>query len=66
MNVTQSKVDERVSFILRGIDVDVQLYGSVSYLWERSITFDHVKVRNITLDISMTPAWQVLGIYFNI
>jgi hypothetical protein len=59
MNITQSRTDPSgiVRFFIQGIDVDVKLTGSVSYLWKRSVTFEHMKVRNLTINFAMTPDW---------
>lgn len=43
--------------------MDVKLIGSVSYLWKRSVTFDHMKIRNLTINWAMTPDWFLKGVY---
>ena len=67
-NITQSitDADKTVRFFLHGIDVDVKLNGSVSYLWQRSITFEHLKIRNITVNMAITPGWKFKGVYSSI
>ena len=59
MNITQSRSDPSgiVRFFIQGIDFDVNLTGSVSYLWKRSVTFEHMKIRNLTINFEMTPDW---------
>ena len=59
MNITQSRTDPNgiVRFFIQGIDFDVNLTGSVSYLWKRSVTFEHMKIRNLTINFAMTPDW---------
>ena len=65
LNITQSKIDadKTVRFLIQGIDFDVKLIGSVSYLWKRSITFDHMRIRNLTINFAMTPDWILKGVY---
>jgi len=55
--------DKTVRIFIQGIDVDVKLVGSVSYLWKRSITFEHMKIRNLTINLAMTPDWILKGVY---
>jgi hypothetical protein len=68
MNVTQSKADpsKTVRFFIQGIDIDVKLEGSVSYLWKRSVTLDHIKIRNLTIDFAITPDWIFQGVFCQI
>ena len=65
LNITQSKIDadKTVRFLIQGIDFDVKLIGSASYLWKRSITFDHMRIRNLTINFAMTPDWVLKGVY---
>lgn len=50
-------------FFIQGIDIDVDLTGSVSYLWKRSVTFEHMKIRNLTINFAMTPDWEFKGVF---
>lgn len=65
MNMTQSQTDDdkTVRIFCQGIDLDVKLIGSVSYLWKRSVTFQHMKIRNLTINWAMTPDWFLKGVY---
>ena len=65
LNVSQSKSSDNnspVRFTVHGVDIDLRLFGSVSYLWRRSITFEHLRVRNFTLQFSMSPNWEFLSV----
>jgi len=63
VNITHASSDNLVRYIIHGIDIDVTLNGSVSYLWKRSITFDHMKIRNLTINFAITPSWDLKGAY---
>jgi len=66
VNITHASSDNLIKFIIHGIDIDVKLNGSVSYLWKRSITFDHMKIRNLTINFAITPSWEFKGAYTSI
>lgn len=68
INVTQSKADPKktVRFFIQGIDVDVKLAGSVNYFWQRSVTLDHMKIRNLTINVAITPDWIFQGVFCQI